>query len=97
MTSRLNTACTATEWAVTTGTRTQVTDTFRSGMPRIFLDSSRTFISSDDQPSSFTEPAQGTTLSASGAGNGPKSPMAALKSPARWPSARDPAALSICA
>ena len=53
-----------------TGTRTQVADTFSSGMPRILRDSLRTLSSSDDQPSSFTEPAHGTTLSASGAGNG---------------------------
>src|SRR5216683_2487875 len=97
VTSRANTACTATECTVTTGTRTQVAETFRSGMPRIFLDSLRTLSSSDDQPSSLTEPAQGTTLSASGAGNGPKSPIAARRSPARWPSARDPAVLSIWA
>ena len=55
---------------MTTGTRTQVADTFRSGMPRILRDSLRTFSSSEDQPSSLREPAHGTTFSASGAGNG---------------------------
>ena len=63
-------------------------------MPRIFRDSLRTLSSSEDQPSSLSEPAHGTTLSASGAGNGPKSPTAARRSPARWPSAREPAVLS---
>ncbi len=58
---------------VTTGTRTQVADTFRSGMPKILRDSLRTFSSSELQPSSLTDPAHGTTLRASGAGNGPRS------------------------
>ena len=39
-------------------------------MPRILRDSLRTLSSSDDQPSSLSEPAQGTTFIASGAGNG---------------------------
>ena len=86
-------ACTASEWVVTTGTRTQVADTLRSGMPRILRDSLRTFSSSDDQPPSRSEPAQGTTLSASGAGNGDSagSPDSALRtSPASTPSVRSP-------
>ncbi len=70
MTSRANVAWTDSEWVVTTGTRTQVAETFRSGIPRILRASLRTFSSSDDQPSSFTEPAHGTTFSTSGAGNG---------------------------
>src|SRR5690606_28266026 len=70
VTSRSNVAWMASECVVTTGTRTQVAETFRSGMPRIFRDSLRTLSSSDDQPSSLSEPAHGTTLSASGAGNG---------------------------
>ena len=52
-----------------TGTRTQVADTRRELSPRIFLDSLRTFNSSDECPSSFSDPAQGITFSASGAGN----------------------------
>src|ERR671928_166780 len=63
-------ACTASEWVVTTGTRTQVADTFRSGMPRILRDSLRTLSSSELHPSAFNEPAHGTTFIASGAGNG---------------------------
>src|SRR5437763_529495 len=54
-------ACTATEWVVTTGTRTQVAATFSPGRPRILRDSLRIFSSSDDQPSAFSEPAHGTT------------------------------------
>ena len=64
VTSRSNPACTATACVVTTGTLTQVACTLRCGSPRIFRDSLRTFSSSDDQPSCLTEPAQGTTLSA---------------------------------
>ena len=75
---------------MTTGTRTQVADTRSAGRPRILRDSLRIFSSSDDQPSAFTEPAHGTTFRASGAGNGPKSPTAARRSPARWPSDRVP-------
>ena len=45
----------------------------RSGSPRILRDSLRTLSSSLDQPPSCSEPAHGTTLSASGAGNGPRS------------------------
>ena len=59
-------------------------------MPRILRDSLRTFSSSDDQPSSLSEPAHGTTFSASGAGNGdsagrPASASAAATSPPRTP------------
>ncbi len=96
-TSRLNIACTATECPVTTGTRTQVADTFRRGIPRILRVSSRIFSSSEDQPASRSEPAHGTTFSASGAGNGPKSPTTPRRSPARWPTVRLPATLSSCA
>src|SRR5580693_6223969 len=96
-TGRENTACTATEWVVTTGTRTQVADTRSDGRPRILRDSLRILSSSDDQPSGLTEPAHGTTFIASGAGNGPRSPTAARTSPARWPSDRVPATLSSCA
>jgi len=90
-------ACTATEWVVTTGTRTQVAETFSAGRPRILRDSLRIFSSSDDQPSAFSEPAQGTTFIAKGAGNGPRSPTAERTSPARCPSDRVPATLSSCA
>src|SRR5882724_10404057 len=103
-TAEPNVACTAIACVVITGTRTQVADTFSSGMPRILRDSLRTLSSSDDQPSSFTEPAHGTTLNASGAGNGeadagptgrPASVSAAATSPARWPtSLPDSAAIS---
>ncbi len=72
---------------MTTGTRTQVTATGRAGRPRILRDSSRTFISSDDQPSSRSEPAHGTTFSATGSGNGPVlSPTARRTSPGFVPS-----------
>ena len=46
VTSRSSTACTANEWVVTTGTRTQVAWIFRVGFPKIFRDSFRTLISS---------------------------------------------------
>src|SRR5674476_1349433 len=68
------TACTASEWVVMTGTRTQVAETLRSGMPRILRDSLRTLSSSELQPPSLSEPAHGTTLRASGAGNGEAPP-----------------------
>ena len=61
------------EWVVSTGTLTQVAETFRSDIPRIFLDSFLTFIYSEEYPPSFNDPAQGTTFSARGAGNGPLS------------------------
>src|SRR5205814_6143366 len=52
--------------------------------------------SSDDQPPSLSEPAHGTTLSASGAGNGPSSsPTACRTLPERDPSTRSPATLAI--
>ena len=59
-------------------------------MPRILRDSLRTFSSSELQPSSLSEPAHGTTFSASGAGNGdsagrPASASAAATSPLRMP------------
>jgi hypothetical protein len=91
------TAWTATECVVTTGTRTHVAETRSAGRPRILRDSLRSFISSEDQPSAFSEPAHGTTFMASGAGNGPRSPTADRTSPARCPSDRVPATLSSCA
>ena len=96
-TSRPKTACTATECVVTTGTRTQVADTRRSGSPRIFRDSLRIFSSSEDHPSSLTDPAQGTTFSASGAGNGPGHRRRRGRHPARCPSERLPPTRSSCA
>ena len=66
-----------------TGTRTQVAETLRSGMSRILRDSLRTFSSSELQPPSLSEPAQGTTLRASGAGNGESSPSLSWTSHAR--------------
>ena len=52
-----------------TGTRTQVPETARSGMPRILRLSLRSFCSSSvsPDPSSTSEPASGTTLKAIGA------------------------------
>ncbi len=71
---------------MTTGTRTHVTATGSAGRPRILRDSSRTFISSEDQPSSRNDPAHGTTLSATGSGNGPVlSPTARRTSPGLVP------------
>jgi hypothetical protein len=91
-TSRPKRACTESEWVVITGTRTQVAETFRFGRFRILRDSLRTFSSSEDQPSSFSEPAQGTTFIASGAGNGPKAlPTTRRTSPGVVPSSRLPA------
>ena len=60
-------------------------------MPRILRDSLRTFSSSENQPSPLYEPADGTTFSASGAGNGesdcasPAASKASRTSPARTP------------
>ena len=56
------------EWPVKTGTRTQVPDTFRSGISRILRDSLRSFCSSSvsKEPSSTIEPASGSTLKAMG-------------------------------
>jgi hypothetical protein len=71
-----------------------VAETRSEGRPRILRDSLRIFSSSEDQPPSFSEPAQGTTFMASGAGKGPRSPIAARTSPARCPSVRVPATLS---
>src|SRR5664280_1039230 len=95
-TGRLNTAWTTNECVVTTGTRTQVADTRRSGSPRILRLSLRTLSSSELQPASFSEPAQGTTLSASGAGKGPRSsPTTRRRSPGRTPTSRAPATLAV--
>ena len=58
-TGRENTACTATECVVTTGTRTHVAETRSEGRPSILRDSLRIFSSSDDQPSGLSEPAPG--------------------------------------
>ena len=94
MTSSAKTACTASEWVVTTGTLTHVAETLRSGIPRIFLDSLRTLSSSDDQPPSLREPAHGTTFIANGAGNGESLPslssISRRTSPDRVPSSRLP-------
>src|ERR1700729_4012413 len=84
-TGRENRACTATECVVITGTRTQVALTRSEGSPRILRDSLRILSSSDDQPASLSEPAQGTTFSASGAGNGPRSPTTPRTSPGPRP------------
>lgn len=89
-TSEEKVAWIASACVVTTGTRTQVAETFRSGMPRILRDSLRTFSSSDDQPSSLSEPAHGTTLSASGAGNGEPSSEPTLTPALRSASATSP-------
>src|SRR6185437_14711475 len=95
-TSLPNTACTATECPVITGTRTQVADTLRSGRPRILRVSLRTLSSSDDQPASRSEPVHGTTLRAIGAGNGPRSsPIARRTLPGREPRLRSPVTRSI--
>src|SRR3954447_5968399 len=63
-----NSALTDNEWPVNTGTRTHVPDTRRSGIPRIFRLSLRSFCSSSvsSLPSSTTEPAIGSTLNAIG-------------------------------
>ena len=87
VTSPSKRACTVRECVVTTGTRTQVTATGSAGRPRILRDSSRTFISSEDQPSSRSDPAHGTTFRATGSGNGPvSSPTARRTSPGLLPS-----------
>ena len=56
------------EWPVYTGTRTHVAETARSGIPRIFLLSSRSLCSSlvSSAPSSTKVPAKGSTLKATG-------------------------------
>ena len=61
---RSNSALIASEWPVKTGTRTQMPETGRSGMPRILRDSLRSFCSSSvsSSPSSTIEPASGSTL-----------------------------------
>ena len=56
VTVRPKAACTASECPVMTGTRTQVADTLRSGIPRILRVSLRIFSSSEDQPASLSEP-----------------------------------------
>ena len=58
----------ANEWDTWTGTLTQLAATFRSLIPRIFLDSSLTFISSEECPPAFSDPAIGITFSAIGTG-----------------------------
>ena len=60
-------------------------ETFRSDIPRIFLDSFLTFSSSEEYPSSFKDPAHGTTFRARGAGNGPLSLIRVRISPAISP------------
>src|SRR3954463_299675 len=88
-TSDPKTACTAIECPVTTGTRTQVAETLSAAMPRILRDSLRSLSSSADQPSAAMAPDQGTTLSASGTENGPRSsPIAWRTLPGREPSNR---------
>ena len=66
---RANSALIDSEWPVNTGTRTQVPETRRSGMPRILRLSLRSFCSSSvsKMPSSTIEPARGSTLNAIGA------------------------------
>ena len=68
---RANSALIDSECPVNTGTRTQVPDTSRSGMPRILRDSLRSFCSSSvsNAPSSTSEPASGSTLNAIGRAN----------------------------
>ena len=67
--ARSNSALMLSEWPVNTGTRTQVPDTARSGMPRILRLSLRSFCSSSvsPEPSATREPASGTTSKAIGA------------------------------
>ncbi len=84
----------ATEWVVTTGTRTQVAATASPGSSRILRDSLRILSSSELQPSSLSDPAHGTTFMASGAGNGPRSsPTTRRTSPGCDPMSRLPATL----
>ena len=66
---RANSALSDSECPVKTGTRTQVPETRRSGMPRILRLSLRSFCSSSvsKEPSSTTDPAIGRTLKAIGA------------------------------
>ena len=68
---RANVAFSDSEWPANTGTRTHVTDTARSGMPRILRLSLRSFCSSSvsDDPSSTRLPANGSTLKAIGRAN----------------------------
>ncbi|CAM5714795.1 hypothetical protein STENM223S_11726 [Streptomyces tendae] len=79
-----------------TGTRTHVTATGSCGSPRILRDSSRTFISSDDQPSSRSDPAHGTTFSATGSGNGPVSSPTARRTSPGWVPSSVPATRDSC-
>ena len=68
-----------------TGTRTHVAETLSFGIPRILRDSLRTLSSSDEYPSSLSEPAHGITFMASGPGNGPRSVITPRKSLATDP------------
>ena len=70
-----NSACTTIVWPVNTGTRTHVPATFSSGIPRILRDSLRSFCSSSvsAEPSSTSEPANGSALNAMGSTYGPRS------------------------
>src|SRR5688572_7286675 len=65
---RAKRALTCSECPVKTGTRTQVPETFRPGMPRILRLSLRSFCSSSVslRPSSTMDPASGSTLNAIG-------------------------------
>ena len=67
--SLANSACTVIMWPVNTGTRTQVPETFSSGMPRMRRDSLRSFCSSSVSPESSSTrlPAIGRELKAIGA------------------------------
>ncbi len=79
---RSNSALIDSEWPVKTGTRTHVPDTGRLGTSRILRVSLRSFCSSSvsPEPSSTSEPANGSTLKAigranfDGAGNSTASP-----------------------
>ena len=85
-----------------TGTRTQVPETRRSGMPRILRLSLRSFCSSSvsSLPSSTTEPAIGSTLKAMGrtyfvgAGNSTAAPSWVSAGRGRRPRATCPASSS---
>ena len=86
-------ACTATECVVITARGRRWRRPAASGRPRILRDSLRILSSSEDQPRPCSEPAHGTTLSASGAGNGPRSPTAPRTSPGPLAERRSPATL----
>ena len=71
LSGRSNSALRDSEWPVNTGTRTQVPETSRSGISRIFRVSLRSFCSSSVSPlpSSTSFPASGSTLKAMGRTN----------------------------